>query len=130
MRMNRYVDNTRLVMDDTQQQQQQLNHQNGSSIGGGQLAGSVGGGGGVGGGGVNSNNTGLNNKQGDENQSNQSKGPQYTMPGVLHYIQHEFSRFEIERSQWDVDRAELQVHLQYLLHTHTPFFLCLYHFVQ
>lgn len=58
-----------------------------------------------------SSNTGLNNKQGDEKQSNGSKGPQYTMPGILHYIQHEFSRFEIERSQWDVDRAELQVNV-------------------
>jgi hypothetical protein len=34
---------------------------------------------------------------------------QYTIPGVLHFIQHEWARFELERSQWDVDRAELQV---------------------
>ena len=31
------------------------------------------------------------------------------MPGILHFIQHEWSRFEMERAQWDVERAELQV---------------------
>lgn len=41
--------------------------------------------------------------------NNQQAAPQYTIPGVLHFIQHEWSRFELERSQWDVDRAELQV---------------------
>lgn len=41
--------------------------------------------------------------------NNQQSTPQYTIPGILHFIQHEWSRFELERSQWDVDRAELQV---------------------
>ncbi len=93
MRVIRRFDNSelRLEMDDNSAQL----HQNGGGVG--QL----------GGGSSSSSNTGL--KQGDEKQSNGSKGPQYTMPGILHYIQHEFSRFEIERSQWDVDRAELQV---------------------
>ncbi len=36
-------------------------------------------------------------------------GPQYTIPGILHFLQHEWSRFEMERSQWEVDKAELQV---------------------
>jgi len=31
------------------------------------------------------------------------------MPGILHFIQHEWSRFEMERAQWDVEKAELQV---------------------
>lgn len=43
------------------------------------------------------------------NINNQQITPQYTIPGILHFIQHEWSRFELERSQWDVDRAELQV---------------------
>lgn len=34
---------------------------------------------------------------------------QYSIPGILHFIQHEWARFEMERSQWEVDRAELQV---------------------
>lgn len=92
MRVIRSFNNSELrrEMDDNSAQL----HQNGGGVG--QLGSSS------------SSNTGLN-KQGDEKQSNGSKGPQYTMPGILHYIQHEFSRFEIERSQWDVDRAELQV---------------------
>lgn len=99
MRVIRSYDNSELrhlEMDDNSAQL----HQNGGGVG--QL----------GGGSSSSSNTGLNNKQGDEKQSNGSKGPQYTMPGILHYIQHEFSRFEIERSQWDVDRAELQVNIR------------------
>lgn len=50
----------------------------------------------------------INNKQNDDN----SQRTQYTIPGILHFIQHEWARFELERSQWEVDRAELQV--QYL----------------
>uniref|UniRef100_A0A8C8DB84 Striatin-3 n=1 Tax=Oncorhynchus tshawytscha TaxID=74940 RepID=A0A8C8DB84_ONCTS len=34
---------------------------------------------------------------------------QYTIPGILHYIQHEWARFEMERAHWEVERAELQV---------------------
>ncbi len=33
----------------------------------------------------------------------------YSIPGVLHYIQHEWAKFEMERAQWEVERAELQV---------------------
>ena len=31
------------------------------------------------------------------------------MNGVLHYIQHEWSRHELERAQWEMERAELKV---------------------
>lgn len=57
----------------------------------------------------------LNNKQNDGSQNPggvTTHDQIYSIPGVLHFIQHEFSRFEIERSQWDVDRAELQVCLK------------------
>lgn len=47
-----------------------------------------------------------NNKQGEE----ANPKAQYSIPGILHFIQHEWARFELERSQWEVDRAELQVH--------------------
>lgn len=47
----------------------------------------------------------------------------YSVPGVLHFIKHEFSRFERERANWEVERAELQVNhtiLIYLVtHTHS-----------
>lgn len=47
----------------------------------------------------------INNKQNEEN----TQRTQYSIPGILHFIQHEWARFELERSQWEVDRAELQV---------------------
>jgi len=37
------------------------------------------------------------------------QAPQYTMPGILHFLQTEWARFEMDRAQWEVDRAELQV---------------------
>lgn len=55
----------------------------------------------------------TNNKhQGSDNGSNgdaKDQRPQYSMPGILHFIQHEWARFELERSQWELDRAEFQV---------------------
>lgn len=47
----------------------------------------------------------VNNKQNDE----PSQNVQYSIPGILHFIQHEWARFELERSQWEVDRAEYEV---------------------
>ncbi|KAG7199672.1 hypothetical protein KM043_014262 [Ampulex compressa] len=40
--------------------------------------------------------------------------PQYSMPGILHFIQHEWARFELERSQWELDRAEFQARIAFL----------------
>lgn len=103
MRLNRTEIETKIIMDDSSAQ---LSHQNGQLGGGGVNSSSqLGGANNVGGG-------GLNNKQGDgNNQANSAISHEqiYSIPGALHFIQHEFSRFEIERSQWDVDRAELQV---------------------
>ena len=45
-------------------------------------------------------------QQSDELQRPQQ---QYSIPGILHYIQHEWARFEMERAHWEVERAELQV---------------------
>lgn len=59
------------------------------------------------------NSIGLNKQDGSNNANSHEQI--YTIPGVLHFIQHEFSRFEIERSQWDVDRAELQAKIAVLL---------------
>lgn len=39
----------------------------------------------------------------------QARRVPYTMHGVLHYVQHEWSRYEMERAQWEMERAELQV---------------------
>jgi striatin 1/3/4 len=63
----------------------------------------------------NGNNSGINNNS--NNNNNQASGnggdrapaSPYTMPGILHFLQHEWNRFEYERQQWDIDRAELMV---------------------
>lgn len=39
-------------------------------------------------------------------------GTKYTIPGILHFIQHEWARFEMDRAHWDVEKAELQVSLK------------------
>ncbi|XP_054653509.1 striatin-3 [Dunckerocampus dactyliophorus] len=39
---------------------------------------------------------------------------QYTIPGILHYIQHEWARFEMERAHWEVERTELQARIAFL----------------
>ncbi|XP_077117106.1 striatin-3 isoform X10 [Ranitomeya variabilis] len=44
----------------------------------------------------------------------QARPPQYTIPGILHYIQHEWARFEMERAHWEVERAELQARIAFL----------------
>ncbi|RLU22551.1 hypothetical protein DMN91_004829 [Ooceraea biroi] len=61
----------------------------------------------------------ANNKQqgGSDNGSNgdaKDQRPQYSMPGILHFIQHEWARFELERSQWELDRAEFQARIAFL----------------
>lgn len=52
----------------------------------------------------------ANNKQNEEAQQKN----RYSIPGILHFIQHEWARFELERSQWEVDRAELQARIAFL----------------
>lgn len=44
-----------------------------------------------------------------QQQDEMPRPQQYTIPGILHYIQHEWARFEMERAHWEVERAELQV---------------------
>lgn len=34
---------------------------------------------------------------------------EYTLPGVLHYLQVEWRKFEREKNEWAIERAELQV---------------------
>ena len=46
---------------------------------------------------------------GGRNGSGANSGLQYSIPGILHFLQHEWSRFEMERGQWEVERAELNV---------------------
>jgi len=53
---------------------------------------------------------GSNNNNNNNTSNNNERPPNvYTMPGILHYLQHEWNRFEFERQQWDVERSELMV---------------------
>ncbi|XP_035911056.1 striatin-4 isoform X1 [Anopheles stephensi] len=125
MRINRIEDR----MDDNSS----LGHQNGGGSAVGQLGG-IGGGagggqsGGSGGLGDMSNSgagSGLVGKggaagggmsgAGNCDDQNNKTPTQYSIPGILHFIQHEWARFELERSQWDVDRAELQAKIAVLV---------------
>ena len=61
---------------------------------------------------VSSNNNRNNSNNGNMNIDNLNGGQPratYTIPGILHFIQHEWARFEMERAHWEVERAELQV---------------------
>ncbi|XP_049288109.1 striatin-4 isoform X3 [Anopheles funestus] len=125
MRINRIEDR----MDDNSS----LGHQNGGGSAVGQLGGIGGGagsgqGGGTGGLGDMSNSgagSGLVGKggaagggmsgAGNCDDQNNKTPTQYSIPGILHFIQHEWARFELERSQWDVDRAELQAKIAVLV---------------
>uniref|UniRef100_A0A672M0X3 Striatin-3 n=1 Tax=Sinocyclocheilus grahami TaxID=75366 RepID=A0A672M0X3_SINGR len=49
-----------------------------------------------------------------QQQDEMPRPQQYTIPGILHYIQHEWARFEMERAHWDVERAELQARIAFL----------------
>ncbi|CEF70346.1 Striatin-3 [Strongyloides ratti] len=53
-----------------------------------------------------SSGVGVNNTQ--------EQKPALTIPGVLHYIQHEWSRIEMERLQWEIEKADLKARISQL----------------
>ncbi|XP_039252174.2 striatin-3-like [Styela clava] len=58
----------------------------------------------------------INGQNGSGNQDDQHVELKsgYTMPGILHFIQHEWSKFEMDRAQWEVEKAELQARIAFL----------------
>merc|ERR1712127_179428 len=46
--------------------------------------------------------------------NNQNNFSQYSIPGILQFIQAEWSRFELERAQWKVEKAELTAQVAFL----------------
>ncbi|KAM9411209.1 striatin-like isoform 2-T2 [Salvelinus alpinus] len=38
----------------------------------------------------------------------------YSIPGILHFLQHEWARFEVEKVEWELQRAELQAQIAFL----------------
>lgn len=59
---------------------------------------------------VGSGASGQSPQQGQQ----QSTSPSYSIPGILHYLQYEWQRFELERQQWMVEKAELQARIALL----------------
>uniref|UniRef100_A0A4W3GLT9 Striatin n=1 Tax=Callorhinchus milii TaxID=7868 RepID=A0A4W3GLT9_CALMI len=49
-----------------------------------------------------------------QGQEGEAPRAQYNIPGILHFLQHEWARFEVEKTQWDVERAELQAQISFL----------------
>ncbi|XP_042296438.1 striatin-4 isoform X2 [Sceloporus undulatus] len=43
-----------------------------------------------------------------------SNRAELSLPGILHFIQHEWARFEAEKSRWEAERAELQAQVAFL----------------
>ncbi|XP_027493652.1 striatin-3 isoform X5 [Corapipo altera] len=84
--------------------------------GGGCVGAGAGGGGGGGGGGQQPQPQGPAAPAGQEaaGPAELSRPQHYTIPGILHYIQHEWARFEMERAHWEVERAELQARIAFL----------------
>lgn len=42
-------------------------------------------------------------------------GQDYTLSSVLHYLQTEWRRYERDRNEWEIERAEMRVRLNSLL---------------
>ncbi|XP_077574893.1 striatin-like isoform X2 [Stigmatopora nigra] len=39
---------------------------------------------------------------------------QYSIPGIFHFLQHEWAQYEMDRAHWDVERSELQAQIAFL----------------
>lgn len=49
-----------------------------------------------------------------QNDQQQNQKPPYTIPGILHYLQYEWHKFEVERQEWEVEKAELSARIALL----------------
>lgn len=66
----------------------------------------------AGGGGMNGGGNGMsqNGQMAGSNQETSSNGqPEYTLAGILHYLQSEWRRYERDRNEWEIERAEMRV---------------------
>jgi len=43
-----------------------------------------------------------------------SLGPHYTVPGILHYLQSEFTSYELDRIRWEDERTSLKAQISFL----------------
>lgn len=66
---------------------------------------------------ANNCNNNINNNSNNGNNAgtqNERQGISYTMPGILHYLQHEWNRYELDRQQWEVEKAEFMTKISFL----------------
>jgi hypothetical protein len=52
---------------------------------------------------------GQNDAENANNNKANNTRPPYTINAVLHFLQHEINRFEMERAHWLLEQAELRV---------------------
>ena len=62
----------------------------------------------------NGGNSGGVNSTNPQNMGNERPALSYTMPGILHFLHHEWNRYELDRQQWEVDKAELMTKISFL----------------
>ncbi|CAG8675377.1 4901_t:CDS:10 [Acaulospora morrowiae] len=49
-----------------------------------------------------------------QQQAQQPQIPEYTLPGVIHFLQSEWRRFERDRNEWEIERAEMKARIALL----------------
>ncbi|CAG8522954.1 1082_t:CDS:10 [Paraglomus occultum] len=47
-------------------------------------------------------------------QGQQTQSQEYTLPGVLHFLQSEWRRYERDRNEWEIERAEMKARIALL----------------
>ncbi|ULT89641.1 hypothetical protein L5515_008067 [Caenorhabditis briggsae] len=55
----------------------------------------------------------LPNAQNEKTEEETNRS-QYTMSGILHFIQHEWTKNELDRTRWEAERAEMQARIAFL----------------
>ncbi|KAL3115423.1 hypothetical protein niasHT_020096 [Heterodera trifolii] len=59
------------------------------------------------------------NKENCDNNSTEVKQSStmspFSMPGVLHFLQQEWGRYELDRAQWEIERTELKARISFLI---------------
>ncbi|RHZ49156.1 hypothetical protein Glove_529g47 [Diversispora epigaea] len=51
---------------------------------------------------------------GQQQSIQQSQTPEHTLPGVIHFLQSEWRRFERDRNEWEIERAEMKARIALL----------------
>lgn len=65
---------------------------------------------------LNNNGNGNNTAQngGGSQDAASSSQPEYTLAGILHYLQTEWRRYEKDRNEWEIERAEMRARIALL----------------